>query len=141
MRTINKIFFYLKIFFLLIAFSFSLYISFMRMDFMSSNMLAILPIFIPFLVLIIIFCVSMFNNYRINELYYNIASTLAFIAIIIITFRTIFDKNIIAYPAQINLNFYNAQEGMIKVLLYLMILSNIILLYYQRRRNRAYIKK
>ena len=94
MKTINKVFFYLKIFLLLIAFSFSLYISFMRMDFMSSSILSVLPTFIPFLVLLIIFVITMFNN-KGNKLYYNVASTMAFIAIIIITFRTIFDKNII----------------------------------------------
>ena len=138
MKTINKMFFYLKIFLLLISFSFSLYIAFMKMDYMSSNILAVLPTFIPFLVLLIIFVISMFNN-KDNKLYYNIVSTLAFIGITIITFRTIFDKNIIAYPAQININFYNAQEGKIKLLLYLMILGNIILLYYQRKRNKENI--
>ena len=135
MKTINKIFFYLKIFLLLIAFSFSLYILFMRMDFMSSSILSILPTFIPFLVLLIIFVITMFNN-KGNKLYYNVASTLAFIAIIIITFRTIFDKNIIAYPASINLNFYSAQEGKVKILLYLMIIGNIVLLYYQKKRTK-----
>lgn len=134
MKTINKIFFYLKIFLLLIAFSFSLYISFMRMDFMSSSMLSVLPTFIPFLVLLIIFVITMFNN-KGNKLYYNVASTLAFTAIIIITFRTIFDKNIIAYPASINLNFYNTQESKLKILLYLMIIGNIMLLYYQKKRT------
>ena len=53
-ETISKLLFYLKIFLLLIAFSLALYISFMKMDFMSSNILAILPFFIPFLLLLIL---------------------------------------------------------------------------------------
>ena len=45
---------------------------------MSSSMLSVLPTFIPFLVLLIIFVITMFNN-KGNKLYYNVASTLAFI--------------------------------------------------------------
>lgn len=131
-KIIDKTIFYLKIFFLLIAFSFTLYISLMKMDTASSNMLTILPIFIPFLILLIIFVAGLFFDWKESNIYSNLISILALIPIIVITLRTIFDKNIIPYPAGINLGYYNMLEGKIKMLLYLMIIGNTCLLYRQK---------
>lgn len=134
-KFINKMFFYLKIIFLLIAFSFALYIAFMKMDFASSSILAILPIFIPFFILLILFVFGMFLDWKENNYYYDAISTIAFLTITIINFRTIFDKNIIASSNPINFSFYNMQEGIIKTLLYLMIIGNIGLIIYQKKKE------
>ena len=134
-KIISKICFYLKMFFLLISFSFALYISFLKMEFASSSVLTILPIFIPFFILLILFVFDLFLDRKESNLYCDLASTLAFITITIITLRTIFDKNIIAYPAGFNINFYNMQEGIIKILLYLMIIGNICLILYQKGKK------
>lgn len=135
LKFINKVFFYLKIIFLLIAFSFALYIAFMKMDFTSSNMLTILPVFIPFFILLILFVFDLFLDWKDYNLYCNAVSTLSFITITIITLRTVFDKNIVASSSLINFGFYDMQEGIIKALLYLMIIGNIGLLIYQKRKK------
>ena len=130
-KTFNKIIFYLKIIFLLIAFSFSLYISFMKMNTTSSNILTILPIFIPFVILLVIFVFDLFLDWKESNLFFNLISILAFTAIIIITIRTIFDKNIVVYPSQINLGYYDMHDIKIKMILYLMIIGNICLIIYE----------
>ena len=131
----NKVIYYVKTIFLLIAFSFALYISFMKMNSTSSSILTILPVFIPFLILLILFVFGLILDRKWNNSYIDLISILAFIAIIIITIRTIFDKNIIAYPQEINLAYYDMQDIKIKMLLYLMIIGNIGLIIYQKSKN------
>lgn len=134
-KTISKLLFYLKIFLLLTAFSLVLYISFMKMDFMSSNVLAILPFFIPFLLLLILSVIGFAFNKGNSNLLYNLSCVLSFLAIIIISLRALIDKNIIQYGTSINYNFFTSQEVRIKLLLYLMIISNIGLLYYEKKQK------
>ena len=128
-KTISKLLFYLKIFLLLTAFSLVLYISFMKMDFMSSNVLAILPFFIPFLLLLILSVIGFAFNKGNSNLLYNLSCVLSFLAIIIISLRSLIDKNIIQYGTSINYNFFTSQEVRIKLLLYLMIIVNIFLVF------------
>ena len=128
-KTISKLLFYLKIFLLLTAFSLVLYISFMKMDFMSSNVLAILPFFIPFLLLLILSVIGFVFNKGNSNLLYNLSCVLSFLAIIIISLRALIDKNIIQYGTSINYNFFTSQEVRIKLLLYLMIIVNIFLVF------------
>ena len=135
---INKILFYIKVFLLILAFSFASYICFIKMDTMSSNLLAILPIFIPFLTLVILFVFNMFYDKGNKNLGYNICCTLAFLAIIIVSLRTIFDQNIITYPSIVNLSYFNLYEVRIKVLLYLLILGNIMVLYQEKKNNKIH---
>ena len=139
MEIINKIVFYIKIFILLIAFSFLFYIAFMKMEFASSNLLTLLPIFIPFLALLVLYVFDLFLEWKSHNLYCDLISILALITIVVISFRTIFDKNIVLYPESIGFNFYNMQERNIKLLLYLMIIGNIILILYQKmKRNKIH---
>lgn len=135
METIDKMVFYIKVFILLIAFSFSLYIAFMKMEFASANLLVILPMFIPFFILLILYVFDLFWEWKSHNLYCDLISILALMTILIISFRTIFDKNIVLYPALIGLDFYNIQEGNIKTLLYLMILGNIAFIFYQKKKR------
>ena len=134
-NVINKVLFYTKIVLLLVAFSFVLYISFMRMDFLSSNILSVIPFFIPFFLLLVLFVIGFAFNKGNSNFYYNLVCVLALSAIIIISLRTMFDKNIIQYGTNINFNFFNNQEVKIKLLLYLMIICNLFIVFKDRKMS------
>ncbi len=131
---INKILFYIKVVLLLVAFSFLLYISFMRIDYFNKSIISILPLFIPFLVLLVFSVFSFFFNKGNNNLFYNLDCVMSFIAMIIIALRTMFDYNIIYSKSIINYDFFTVQETRIKVLLYLLLIGNILVLYCEKKK-------
>ena len=131
---INMGLFYLKVIVLLIAFSLSLYISFMRVDYYNQSILNIIPLFLPFLLLLILFVFQFAFNKNNGNLLNNLSCVLAFIAIIIICIRTIFDSNIINSFGKLSFDFFTNQEVRMKLLLYLMLVGNLCLLYLDKKK-------
>lgn len=125
-KLINKILLYTKIVFLLIAFTITLYILLMKMDYTDNNILSIMPLFIPLFGVLTVFVFSFFLNKADNNLLFNIGCVLVLLAIIIIDYRTIFDKNIISI-SEIRFNYFDGQVMRIKIMLYLTIIGNILL--------------
>jgi len=130
-KIINKILFYSKIIFLLIAFVITLYILLIRMDTYGLSALSIFPIFIPLFLVLIAFVFSFFLGIGKDNLFFNLACVLVLLAIIIIDYRVIFDNNIIS-DTKININFFNLQTTKIKIMLYLTFVSNILLMIYEK---------
>ena len=96
-KLINKILFYAKVIFLLIAFVITLYIMLMKTDIIKSSILSILPLFIPMFIVLTVFIFSFFLGYANDNMFFNIACVLVLLAIIIIDYRTIFDKNMVYF--------------------------------------------
>ncbi len=133
-KIINRVFFYLKIVFIIVAFSLTLYLMLMRMDYFGKNLLSTIPVFIPLLLVLFVFILSFFLNRGNDNMFFNIGCVLALIAIIIIGLRTILDKNIIAsIGSQFNLGYFEYQIIKIKIMLYLIFVGNILLLYNQKK--------
>ncbi len=133
-KLINKILFYSKIVFLLIAFVLTLYILLIRMDTNDLSALSIFPLFIPLLLVLIVFVFSFFLNIGNDNIFFNIVGVLVLLAIILIDCRTIFDNNIIS-NTKINLNFFDIQTSKIKIMLYLTFISNILLMIYEKKNK------
>ncbi len=133
MKIINKVLFYVKVVFLLVAFSLALYIGMINMDSFNEILLVLIIRVLPYLLLLILFVVTFFFNYE-NNILCNGSSLLAFIACIIIYLRTIFDKNIIDLEP-VNKLYYDGFEGKIQILLYLILISNILLIYYNKKNK------
>ena len=131
-KLINKILFYTKIVFLLIAFVITLYILLMRMDINNLSTWSIFPLFIPLFLVLIVFVFSFFLNIGKDNLLFNLVCVLVLFAIIIIDYRTIFDSNIIS-NTKINLNFFDLQTIRIKIMLYITFISNILLIIYEKK--------
>ncbi len=131
-KLINKILFYTKVIFLLIAFIITLYILLMRMDINNSSILSIIPLFIPLFGVLCVFVLSFFLNKGDNNLLFNIGCVLVLLAIIIIDYRTLFDNNIISIT-KINLNYFDGQTMRIKIILYLTIIGNIMLIIKEKK--------
>jgi hypothetical protein len=133
-KIFNRILFYTKIIFLLIAFTITLYILFMKMDTYELGITSILPISIPLLLVLIVFVFSFFFNIGKENMFFNIVCVLVLLAIIIIDYRTLFDNNIIS-KTKLNFNFFNISETKIKIMLYLTFISNILLIIYEKKNK------
>lgn len=133
-KVINKILFYAKIVFLLIAFVITLYILLMRMDMLDLNVLSIFPLFIPLLLVLIVFVFSLFLNIGKDNTFFNITCVLVLLAIIIIDYRTVFDNNIIS-NTKINIRFFEMTSNKIMIMLYLTFISNILLAIYEKKNK------
>ncbi len=131
-KIINKILFYSKIVFLLIAFVITLYILLIRMDTYGLSPLSIFPLFIPLLLVLIAFVFSFFLGIGNDNLFYNLACVLVLLAIIVIDYRVVFDNNIIS-KTTVNLNFFDLHTTKIKIMLYLTTVSNILLMIYEKK--------
>ena len=131
---INKSLFVLKIILLLIAFSITLYILLLKMDYYGNNILSIIPLFIPLFLVLVIMVVSFFMNIGNKNIFFNISSFLSLVAIIIIDFRTLFDKNIINnYGAVVNFTFFDMQSAKLMFMLYLVFICNLLLCYSDKK--------
>lgn len=134
-RVIDKTLFYMKTVLLLIAFSFVLYISFMKVDYKEMSLITILPVFFPFFGLLILFVIGLAFNKGDDNIFFNITCVTSFLAIIIICLRTLFDQNIIQFATSIAYNYFINCELWIKILLYLLLISNFGLLYYEKNQK------
>ena len=133
-KLINKILFYTKIIFLLIAFVITLYILLIRMDTNGLSAWSIFPLFIPLFLVLIVFVFSFFLNISDDNIIFNLSCVLVLLAIIVIDYRTIFDSNIIS-NTKINLNFFDLQINKLKIMLYLTFISNILLMIYEKKNK------
>ena len=129
---INKILSYAKIILLLIAFTVTLYILFLRMDYSELSILLLFPLFFPLLLVLTIFVFSYFLNKGNDNIFYNIACVLVLIAIIVVDYRTIFDKNIISIY-NINVTYFNSLTLKIEVMLYLTFIGNLMLILKEKK--------
>ena len=130
---VNKLLFYAKVIFLLIAFIVTLYILFMKMDIEGNSILSIIQLFIPLLLVLIVFVFSFFLNYGNDSMFFNVGCVLVLIAIIVIDYRTIFDKNIVS-QYKLNINYFDSQVMYIKIMLYLTFIGNLMLIFKEKKK-------
>ncbi len=133
-KLINNILYYLKIIMLLITFTVTLYILLIKMDVYELSALSIFPLFIPLLLLLIVFVFSLFLNIGKSNLFFNFVCILVLLSIMIIDYRTLFDSNIIS-KTKININFFDLSLVRIKIMLYLTFISNVLLMIYEKKVN------
>lgn len=126
-KIVNSCLFYSKIVLLLIAFTLTLYISF-SINAIEKDLLSIFLVGLPLFLILVLFMLSIFKDSVKENTLFNLASTFALLAIIIIDYRTIFDKNMVLWH-DFSLNIYYFMNALfqIKLLGYLMVIGNILL--------------
>lgn len=135
-KFINRFFFYSKIVLLLISFITTIYIFLLKRDFYNEEITSLIEIFIPLLLVLICFVVSFFFNKGNDNLFFNITCFFVLLAIIIINYRTLFDKNIVSnYGTKYNFSYFSVQIIKMKIMLYLTFLGNLFLLYHEKRKK------
>ena len=106
----------------------------MKIDTYELSILSMLPIFIPLLLVSIVFIFSLFLNIGKNNTFFNIVGVLVLLAIIIIDYRTLFDNNIIS-KTKLNFIFFDSLVLKMKIMLYLTFISNILLIIYEKKKK------
>jgi len=139
---INKVLFYIKVILLLLTLTLTLYILLAMNDYYGNEIVNLILICLPLLLVLIIFTVSFIFKDGDNNLFFNIASFIALIAILIIDLRAILDKNMVLWIRG-NLNFYYFQNQMmqIKILSYCIFVGNVLVIYNEKYNKKIINKK
>ena len=129
LKLLNKILFYGKTILHIIVFCLTLYILLRMQDYYQRGFLDLFLVFIPMLLITIVFVVSFFFDKGNKNTFFNIASFLALLAIAIICLRAICDKNmVLGFKDNINYYFFQNQVNQIKLLCYMIFVGNALLI-------------
>ena len=132
-KILNKILCFLKIIMLLACFVFTFYIIINMYRRLSKDLLTSIGNFIPFFVLFILFSINfIFKQDSVNNnLCYNLVCCLTFGMLGFCIFRALTDKNMIILLRQgyeINFNYFADVIAPMKIMIYGLSLSNILLM-------------
>ncbi len=127
-QIINSFLFYCKIILLLIAFTLTLYIIFSMNAYYRHDVVNMFLVGLPLFLVLLFFVFSIFKDNIKENLLFNIASVLGIIAIIIIDYRTIFDKNMVLWQnGKMNFYYFNSALNEIKIFSYIIFTGNLLL--------------
>lgn len=132
-KILSRAFYLLKYILLIIAFALVLYGIIRTYQRLEKSLLESIPVFIPFALLLITYFVNLFFSKPVikDNLFYNLTSVLALSVIIIIGLRAMLDSNMLLYHKyQINYNplYFSDNLSSIKLMLYCLIATNVILM-------------
>ena len=136
-RIFNGLFYGLKSLLLIAAFSLSLFI-FLRMNMrLDKSFVSVLPQFIPFVILLILFIVNMlFKQEGVTKcLFYNLTCSLVLTSIVLVSLRAIMDTNMVLngkYGYGIDFNFFDNFLAYIDIMVYGLIISNILFMFKEK---------
>ena len=138
-RIFNGLFYGLKFLLLIGAFGLTLFIL-IRMNLrLEKDIMSILPQFIPFLVLLVLFIINMIlKQVGVSKnLFYNLTCCLVFTTIILVGCRAILDTNMVLnakYGYGIDFNFFDNFLSYIKIMLYGLIIADILFMFREKEK-------
>lgn len=139
-RIFNGLFYWLKFILLIAGFGLTLFV-FIRMNMrLEKSIMSILPYFIPFLLLLILFVINaIFKQEGITKnVFYNLTCCLAFSTIIFVSLRSILDTNMVLngkYGYGVDFNFFDNFVAYINIMLYGLIIANILFMFREKSEN------
>ncbi|MGN0973354.1 MAG: hypothetical protein ACI4OT_01280 [Bacilli bacterium] len=142
---VNKIFSILKYILLIISFVLTLYIVIYMYHRLNKSLIQSYKIFIPFIIIFVLFCINfLFNKKKVQKnLFYNITCCLVFCLIIFVDYRTIFDTYMLANSKlgyNINFNYFNDFLIPLKIMLYGLSITNILLMINFKSKKNLTVK-
>lgn len=132
-KIVNKILSLLKIVLLLISFILTFFIVMKMYERLEKNYVGTISVFLPYLTLFIAFAINLIlRQKQVNDnMFYNVTCCLVFIVLIFCGYRALTDDFMIFYIRlgyQINFNFYSDMIAPMRVMLYLLTISNVLLM-------------
>lgn len=134
-KVINILLIFIKFLFLLISFVLTFNIVLRMYERLGKNYIESIPVFIPYIVLFLLFSINfIFRQKRVNNcIFYNITCCLVFAMLIFCGYRAMNDEYMLLYirlgDYHINFNYYADIIAPMKVMLYLLSISNVILMF------------
>lgn len=103
-------------------------------DRLNKNIIESLNIFIPYIILLILFFINAFikQNNIIKNIFYNLTCCIVFIVILLVCIRTIYDSNMLLNQLMgYKINFYYFNDFLIfmKILLYGLSIANVFFMF------------
>lgn len=146
LKILNKIFYILKILLTIICMLVTIYITmfmFQRLekDIFGANISEFIQILIPFILLLIMYILNSFckhDSVR-NCLFYNITGFLVGLVMFVFCYRALFDQNMFMwhkYEYEMNFNYFSDQIAQMKIMLYGLSISNILLIIQGKLDNK-----
>lgn len=140
-KIFNYMFYGLKFLFLIGAFGLTLFIMIRMNVRLEKSMVSILPVFIPFVLLLVVFIINMiFKQKGVSDnLFYNITCCLVFATIIFVCYRAMFDTNMVLnekYGYGVDFNFFDNFVAYINIMLYGLFIANIFFMFKEREKEK-----
>lgn len=139
-RAFNLLFYILKFLLLIAAICITLFILIRINIRLEKSIASILPLFIPFILLLILFIVNMmFKQEGVTKnLFYNLSCCLVFITIVLVGIRAMFDTNMVLnqkYGYGIDFNYFDNFISYIKIMLYGLFIGNIFFMFVEKEKK------
>ena len=137
----NYMFYLLKFLLLIGAFGTTLFVM-MRMNMrLDRNIVDSLHIFIPFIVLLVVFIINIIfkQNGVTNNLFYNLTCCLVFATVLFVGYRAIFDTNMVLnekYGYGIDFNFFDNFIAYMNIMLYGLSIADIFFMFKEREKSK-----
>ena len=130
---LNTMFYILKFILFFVALGLSFYIILGMYNRLEKDYIGCINLVIPYILVIIIFCVNLFKNQQVvtKNIFYNITCVLVFSTITVVCLRAIFDKNMLLNGIMgynINFSYFSDFLVFMKIMLYGLFLGNIFLI-------------
>ena len=131
-NTLCKIFNILKYFLFAISFVVTLYIIIYMYHRLEKPLVLSYKVFIPYLLLFIMYCINIISDSKRvkKNFFYNFTSVLVFVLISFVGYRAIFDNYMLANTKlgyNINFNYFNDFLIPMKIMLYGILITNVLL--------------
>ena len=145
-KVLNVLLNIIKVIMLLVCFVLTFYIIVKMYQRLDKDMVKSIPNFIPFILLFILFCINfIFRQKQVNQnSFYNITCILVFAMLGFAIYRTFYDKNMVVLTRlgyDINFNYFADIIAPMKVLLYGLSVTNILLIFSGLDYNKKKVKK
>lgn len=133
-QILNGLFYFLKFLLFIAAFAVTLFIMLGMYQRLGKNMMESMKVFIPYLLLIILFIINIFARQTsvTKNIFYNITCTLVFSTIILVGLRAMMDPNMVLREQlgrNINFNFFDYFIPFMKIMLYGLSISNLFFMF------------
>ena len=143
-KIFNALFYVFKFFLLIAAFGLTLYIL-IRMNIrLEQNIASILPRFIPYFLLLVLFMINIiFKQTGVTKnVFYNLTCCLVFVTIVFVSYRAIFDTNMVMnfkYGYGIDFNFFDNFMAYINIMLYGLAIADVLFMF-RKSENKSEVK-
>ena len=131
-KILNGMFYLLKFLLIVLAFGSSLYVLVAMYKRLDKNMIDLLRVFIPYMVLIVLWILNIFFRQQsvTKNVFYNLTCCLVFATIILLACRALFDESMILIlktKYHTNFDFFSDMLTFVNVMIYGLCISDVFL--------------
>lgn len=145
-KILNTFFCFFKFILLILSFGISLYIILSMYKRIEKNIIESLPIFIPYIILLLLFFINITLNQKTvnHNIFYNLTCCFVFGCIGIVGVRAILDDNMLLNEIMgynINFSYFSDFISFMKIMIYGLIISNICFMTHEKDKEDMIAKK